>query len=44
MPVHYRDTALPILREADVAVVGGSFAGVAAALAPQTVSARHAHP
>jgi len=32
MRVHLSETPLPILREADIAVVGGSFAGIAAAL------------
>ncbi|HEV2066037.1 MAG TPA: FAD-dependent oxidoreductase [Thermomicrobiales bacterium] len=32
MRVQYEQTTLPILREADIAIVGGSFAGIAAAL------------
>ncbi|MDQ4099533.1 MAG: FAD-dependent oxidoreductase, partial [Chloroflexota bacterium] len=32
MAVAYRSRTLPVLREVDVVVVGGSFAGIAAAL------------
>lgn len=32
MHIPYRDTELPVLRQADTAVVGGSLAGIAAAL------------
>lgn len=32
MQLTYRETTLPVLREADFAIVGGSLAGIAAAL------------